>query len=81
VLSKPYIHKTPKETKGVKKASIPEGESLGWACWCPDRELRLQDKECGGSTQNTVSYAEVICVEDITFVRAKAERHMGRALH
>ena len=29
---------------------------------------------------NTVSYPEVICVEDITFVRAKAERHMGRAL-
>lgn len=30
---------------------------------------------------NTVGYAEVICVEDITSVRAKAERHMGRALH
>jgi hypothetical protein len=28
---------------------------------------------------NTVSYTEAIYVEDTTFVRAKAERHMGRA--
>jgi hypothetical protein len=72
----------PQRNKRVKKkASIPEGESPRRACWCPDRELKASGQRVRWEYSNTVSYAEVICVEDITSVRAKAERHMGRALH
>jgi hypothetical protein len=74
------IHKTLKETNRPKKTSIPGVESLERVHWCPDRELEASGQRVWWEHSNTVSYAEVIYVGDITFVRAKVERHMGYAL-